>query len=152
MIAFLMDLAALLDRADAAATPFRAQARIERSSGDRTETATGVLEAGRWRGPAVEEAMLDVLRLPWSKLRETYEVRREVEPAPRGERKPARPGPSMAVEEDEALVLVLTSRAGRLRARLDPKSLRTTRVETATTVITLHGVRGILDGVSEERR
>lgn len=154
MIAFLIDLAALLDRADATAAPFRARVRIEKTSrtGDRTETSEGLLETGRWRGPKVEEALLDVLRLPWSRLRERYEVRQEVEPPARGERKAPRPGPSMAIEEDEALVLLLVSGAGTLKARLDPKTLRTTRVESATTVITLHGVREVLDGVSEERR
>ncbi len=154
MIRFLLDLAALLDRADATATPFRAQVRIERTSGasDRTETGAGALEEGRWRGPELEEELLDVLRLPWSRLRERYEVRQEVEPPARGERKPPRPGPSMAIEEEEALVLRLISGERRLKVRLDPRTLRTTRVETATTVITLHGVRAVLDGVSEERR
>jgi hypothetical protein len=56
-------------------------------------------------------------------------------------------GPSMAVE-DEIVVQV-----GRLRARLDPESLRVSRVESAAAAITLHAVRELNDdGVSEERR
>jgi hypothetical protein len=154
MIFLLLDLDALLREADAKAAPFAARARVERTarSSDRTETFEGRLDAGRWRGPPVDEALLDVLRLPWSRLREVYDVRLEAEPSARGERRALKPGPWMAVEEDESVRLVLSSETARLRVRLDPVTRRTTRVESATTVITLHGVREVFDGVSEERR
>lgn len=154
ILALLLDLEALLREADAKAAPFDAQARVERTgrTSDRTETVAGRLEAGRWRGPAVDEALLDVWRHPWSRLRELYDVRREGGPDARGERRALKPGPSMAVEDDEAIVLVLGSTAGRMRVRLDPATLRAVRVESATTVITLHGVRARSDGVGEERR
>ena len=154
MLALLLDLDALLREADAKAVPFTAQVRVERTgrTSDRTDTFEGRLEGGRWRGPAVDDALLDVWRLPWSRLREAYEVRREAEPAARGERRALKPGPSTAVEDDDAIVLVLSSTAARMRVRLDPGTLRAMRVENATTVITLHGVRERPDGVGEERR
>jgi hypothetical protein len=154
MLALLLDLDALLREADAKAVPFAAQARVERTgrTSDRTETFAARLEAGLWRGPAVDEALLAVWRLPWSRLREAWQVRWEAEPAARGERRAVTPGPSMAVEDDDAIVLVLSSGAARMRVSLDPGTLRAMRVESATTVITLHGVRERPDGVSEERR
>ncbi|HEX7898349.1 MAG TPA: hypothetical protein VF950_11360 [Planctomycetota bacterium] len=130
----------VLEKADAAARPFSAKARIERAAGDRAEAAAGTLARGEWRGPAVDPAMLDVLRLPWSELRKRYDVRVLEEPGPA-----LKEGPSMAVDDGIRVAI------GNLRARLDAATLRVTRVESATTVITLHGVRELNGGVSEER-
>lgn len=131
----------VLERADSMARPFSAKARIERAAGDRTETGAGTLVRGEWRGPALEPVLLDVLRLPWSELKTRYDVRVLEEPGP-----PLKRGPSMAVE-DSVIVAI-----GKARARLDAATLRVTRVENGATVITLHGVRELNDGVSEERR
>jgi hypothetical protein len=131
----------LLERADAIARPFSSKVRIERSAGDRTTAAAGMITRGEWRGPSIDPAMLDVLRLPWSELRKIYPVRVLEEPG-----SALKPGPSMAI--DDAIVVAI----GSMRARLDVATLRVLRVESGTTVITLHGVRELDGGVDKERR
>ena len=122
------------------ARPFSAKVRVERNAGDRAAVTSGTLARGEWRGPAVDPAMLDVLRLPWSELRTRYAVKVLEDAGPA-----LKAGPSMAV--DDGIVVAI----GSLRARLDATTLRVTRVESGTTVITLHGVRELNGGVNEER-
>lgn len=153
ILALLLDLDALLQKADELRKPFHAKARVERrGSADRSEVADATLSAdGRWRGAAVEPWMLEVWRKPWSELRETWDVRLvDAEPlrASTSLKVALKPGKSTAFA-DTGTLLLMTSPAGRLRVRLDA-ALRPVGVESDTTVITLHGVRE--SGVVEERR